>query len=34
LISGRFETRKMHRILGFTFVVLRSLNYVTSFLVT
>jgi uncharacterized membrane protein YozB (DUF420 family) len=34
LLAGRIETRKMHRILGFTFVGLRSLNYVTSFMVT
>jgi hypothetical protein len=31
--DGRFELRTWHRNLGITFVVLRGLNYVTSFLV-
>jgi len=33
LFAGRFELRTWHRNLGITFVVLRGLNYVTSFLV-
>ena len=33
LFAGRFELKAWHRNLGLTFVVLRSLNYVTSFLV-
>lgn len=33
LFSGRFELKAWHRNLGMTFVVLRGLNYVTSFLV-
>lgn len=33
LFAGRFELKLWHRNLGLTFVVLRALNYVTSFLV-
>jgi uncharacterized membrane protein len=34
LQSGSSDARKWHRTLGVAFVVLRGLNYVTSFLVT
>jgi uncharacterized membrane protein YozB (DUF420 family) len=34
MLAGRYETRMLHRCVGVTFVVLRSLNYVTSFMVT
>jgi len=34
LLAGRPMARRWHRVLGMTFVVLRSLNYVTSYLVT
>lgn len=33
VFAGRFELQTWHRNLGIGFVVLRSLNYVTSFLV-
>jgi putative Ca2+/H+ antiporter (TMEM165/GDT1 family) len=33
MLVGRYETRKLHFIVGVTFVVLRSLNYVTSYMV-
>lgn len=33
MLAGRYETRSLHRALGITFVVLRSLNYVTSYIV-
>lgn len=33
LFAGRYELRNWHRNLGVTFVVLRGLNYVTSFMV-
>jgi hypothetical protein len=33
LLGGRLDTRIAHRNVGFTFLTLRSLNYVTSFLV-
>lgn len=34
MLAGKFETRSLHRALGMTFVVLRSLNYVTSYMLT
>jgi uncharacterized membrane protein YozB (DUF420 family) len=34
MLSGKFETRKLHFAVAIAFVVLRGLNYVTSFLVT
>jgi len=34
MLAGRYETRALHRAVGITFVVLRSLNYVTSYMVT
>jgi len=33
MLAGRYETRTLHRAVGITFVVLRGLNYVTSFMV-
>ncbi len=33
LFAGRRELRHWHRYLGVTFVVLRGLNYVTSFII-
>lgn len=33
LIKGRIDARTIHRNLGFTFVALRTVNLVTSFLV-
>lgn len=33
MLTGRYETRKLHFAVGIAFVVLRSLNYVTSYLV-
>lgn len=33
LLKGRFENRNAHRNAGFTFVALRTVNLVTSFLV-
>jgi len=33
MVNGRTELRHLHRTLGITFVVFRSLNYITSFLV-
>ncbi|MBZ5541936.1 MAG: hypothetical protein LAN61_15580 [Acidobacteriia bacterium] len=33
MLAGRYETRALHRVLGITFVVLRSLNYATSYMV-
>ncbi len=33
MLAGRYETRKMHLAVGIAFVVLRSLNYVTSYMV-
>ena len=33
MLAGKYETRTLHRTLGITFVVLRGLNYVTSYLV-
>ena len=33
MLAGRHDTRTLHRIVGMAFVVLRSLNYVTSFMV-
>jgi hypothetical protein len=34
LLAGHQTARKWHRLLGMTFLVLRGLNYVTSYLVT
>jgi hypothetical protein len=34
LLAGHQTARKWHRMLGMTFLVLRGLNYVTSYLVT
>lgn len=33
MLSGKYDTRVLHRYVGVTFVVLRSLNYITSYLV-
>lgn len=33
MIAGKYETRTLHRSVGIAFVVLRGLNYVTSFMV-
>jgi uncharacterized membrane protein YozB (DUF420 family) len=33
MLQGRYDTRMMHKYLGISFVVLRSLNYATSFFV-
>lgn len=33
MLAGRYETRKLHFAVGIAFVVLRSLNYVTSYMV-
>lgn len=33
LVKGRTELRHLHRSLGIAFIVFRSLNYITSFLV-
>ncbi len=33
MLAGRYETRRLHFVVGMAFVVLRSLNYVTSYLV-
>lgn len=33
MLAGRYETRKLHFAVGVAFVLLRSLNYVTSYLV-
>jgi uncharacterized membrane protein YozB (DUF420 family) len=33
MLAGRYETRTLHRTVGVAFVVLRSLNYVTSYMV-
>jgi hypothetical protein len=34
LLAGKSPARKWHRTLGMTFLVLRGVNYVTSFMVT
>ena len=34
MLAGKYETRKLHFSVGVAFVVLRSLNYVTSFMVS
>lgn len=33
MLAGRYETRLLHRTVGVAFVVLRGLNYVTSFMI-
>src|SRR5271156_699953 len=33
MLSGRYETRALHRTVGMALVTLRGLNYVTSFMV-
>ena len=33
MLRGKYETQKLHRTIGIVFVVLRSLNYVTSYIV-
>ena len=33
MLAGKYESRTMHRTVGIAFVVLRSLNYVTSYMV-
>jgi hypothetical protein len=34
VLAGNAMARKRHQMLGIVFVVLRSLNYITSYLVT
>jgi hypothetical protein len=33
MLSGKYETRSLHRAVGITFVALRIVNYVTSYMV-
>jgi uncharacterized membrane protein YozB (DUF420 family) len=32
MLAGRYDTRALHRTVGMTFLVLRGLNYVTSYM--